>query len=332
MRNIRWLLILFIILSPLPALALKLQNPLGIAGDPREIFARLTGGLASFTGILALVFFILGGYRILTAAGNSEHFAKGKTMILYSVVGFVITLSSYYILFQVISILTDKDTLTGFTTKPGLFDPLNLDISCSNMRVAFYSGRILRSLLSGLGGLTLLMFVYGGLQWMLAAGNEEKIIKAKKTIMYAILGLAAVLGSYVILKFAYLPFYQLLGGGSASSTCSTSTADSQGNHACFDLDGYCIDTSQLACTKIGGSFYAGNTCNEVGCCVQNKACITGQTPASQFVTSADDCVPYIFTSCYAGLPPSGLCMGSEDYSYDGQCYSQVTFQAGQKCH
>jgi hypothetical protein len=57
-------------------------------------------------------------------------------------------------------------------------------------------GRIIRGALGLSGVVALLMFVWGGAQYMLAAGNSEKITKAKQTMVWATLGLVAIFGAY----------------------------------------------------------------------------------------------------------------------------------------
>lgn len=57
------------------------------------------------------------------------------------------------------------------------------------------------------GSLALLMFIYGGFMFLISAGSSEKIGKAKTILIAAVIGLAIVFGSYLIIKF----FLQTLG-------------------------------------------------------------------------------------------------------------------------
>ena len=50
------------------------------------------------------------------------------------------------------------------------------------------------------GSLALVIVVYGGIMWMTAGGNDSKVSKAQKTIMWGVLGLVVVLLSYVIVR------------------------------------------------------------------------------------------------------------------------------------
>lgn len=51
------------------------------------------------------------------------------------------------------------------------------------------------------GSLSLLMFVYGGVSFLISAGNAEAVSKARKIIVAAVLGLAIVFASYIIIQF-----------------------------------------------------------------------------------------------------------------------------------
>ncbi len=48
--------------------------------------------------------------------------------------------------------------------------------------------------------LAMLMVVIGGMQYIFSGGNEEKVKAANKTIIYALIGLIVVGGSYGLLR------------------------------------------------------------------------------------------------------------------------------------
>ncbi len=53
----------------------------------------------------------------------------------------------------------------------------------------------------GIGGLlTFVMIVWGGLEWMLSAGNPGKVVDARNRIQSAVLGLALLLSTFLILN------------------------------------------------------------------------------------------------------------------------------------
>ena len=64
-------------------------------------------------------------------------------------------------------------------------------------------GTLLNGLLGILGTAFLLLTIYAGFLWMTAAGNEEKITKAKGIIRTSVIGLLIVVLSYAITKFVF---------------------------------------------------------------------------------------------------------------------------------
>ena len=60
-----------------------------------------------------------------------------------------------------------------------------------------------------LGLLAVIMVVYGGVTYVSSAGNDEAVGKAKKIIMYALIGIVIILLSFVVVK-------AVLGSGTAT--------------------------------------------------------------------------------------------------------------------
>ena len=60
---------------------------------------------------------------------------------------------------------------------------------------------IIKTALSFLGVLFLILMIYGGFLWMTARGNEEQVTKSKNLIIAAVIGLIIVLASYAISSF-----------------------------------------------------------------------------------------------------------------------------------
>jgi len=74
-------------------------------------------------------------------------------------------------------------------TKLATGDPVNITIS------------VIKWALGLLGLVAVIMIVYGGYTWMTAAGNEEKVTKAKNILKYAVIGLIIILLSWAIVTF-----------------------------------------------------------------------------------------------------------------------------------
>ncbi|MBI4121958.1 MAG: hypothetical protein HY461_01365 [Parcubacteria group bacterium] len=60
----------------------------------------------------------------------------------------------------------------------------------------FILGRVVKIALSFLGVGALSLLVYSGYTWMTAAGNDDKITEAKKTMSHAAVGLILIMMSY----------------------------------------------------------------------------------------------------------------------------------------
>lgn len=75
----------------------------------------------------------------------------------------------------------------------------NPDVSPTTLSESI--AKIISVVLGFLGVIFIVLIIYAGFVWMTAAGNEEKISTAKKTMIAAIIGAAIVLLSYAITAF-----------------------------------------------------------------------------------------------------------------------------------
>ena len=62
----------------------------GGSGETRESVVRVINFILTFLALLALIFIIIGGFRILVAGGNDENVTKGRKTIVYAIIGLVI--------------------------------------------------------------------------------------------------------------------------------------------------------------------------------------------------------------------------------------------------
>ncbi len=61
--------------------------------------------------------------------------------------------------------------------------------------------RVINTLLTFLGLISVVLILTGGFKWMTSMGNKDKIDEAKKLIKNSIIGLAVILFSYAITNF-----------------------------------------------------------------------------------------------------------------------------------
>lgn len=62
-------------------------------------------------------------------------------------------------------------------------------------------GNIIGTMLFIVGVLSVIMIIYGGIMYVISAGDSGKIGKAKNTIIYAVVGLVVSILSYSIVNF-----------------------------------------------------------------------------------------------------------------------------------
>lgn len=61
-------------------------------------------------------------------------------------------------------------------------------------------GVVIQSFLGLVGGVSLVMMVWGGFQWLTSAGNPEKVKKGTQTMIWSVIGLIIALASYLLVK------------------------------------------------------------------------------------------------------------------------------------
>lgn len=79
-----------------------------------------------------------------------------------------------------------------------LENPLNLD---EDKPVADLAGRVIRTFLGVVGIIALIMFVYGGVLWLVSAGNAERLQRGKDIFVWSIVGIVIIFSSYAIVSF-----------------------------------------------------------------------------------------------------------------------------------
>lgn len=84
-------------------------------------------------------------------------------------------------------------------TNPAL--PTNIASKDAGSGLAFYIGNLWKAAVTVGGLLFLLYLVWGGIEWMTAAGDKVKVENAQHKITNALLGLVVLIGSYAIARF-----------------------------------------------------------------------------------------------------------------------------------
>jgi len=124
-----------------------------------------------------------------------------------------------------------------------------------------FIGNLIRILLGFVGTVFLLLVIYAGITWMTAAGNEDRIAKAKKILVSAAIGLALTVLSYAIASFIASAIINSSSdtNNTTTGTCEIEYIDS--SKTCFNSEeSWCNDqTNRLDVTSV--TFTPNVSCN-----------------------------------------------------------------------
>ena len=84
-----------------------LAAPFGATpNEPTYIVAAVIQALLGVVGSVTLLIFIWGGFKLIFSGGNEEKIKKGRSTLMWAVIGLAIILSSYSILQYTFNLLT----------------------------------------------------------------------------------------------------------------------------------------------------------------------------------------------------------------------------------
>lgn len=81
---------------------------------------------------------------------------------------------------------------------PSLPNPLGKNVNLMEVML-----RVMQIALAGVDIFALFMFILGGFEFLISAGNPNMIKKAKDTLLWATIGILVITLSYSILKFIF---------------------------------------------------------------------------------------------------------------------------------
>ncbi len=122
-----------------------------------------------------------------------------KIVYSFTVAIFVVTVFGLFSLTAQAVEDPPKNTYYGLedvAVKSGLIKANQGDVS-----LAVKIGQFIKPLMGLTGSVFLVLTIYAGVMWMTAAGNEERVAKAKKILGMASIGLLVVVMAYAITSF-----------------------------------------------------------------------------------------------------------------------------------
>lgn len=150
-------------------------------------------------------------------------------------------------------------------------------------------GRIINIVLGFLGAIALLLMLYAGFLWMTSGGDEDKVSRAKKTLISAAIGLLIIFSSWAITSF----LISRLGG--ASNPYGTGNVCTSGEVIACGCGG------SMACLNGQWSGCVGSDCG--GGASAPTACDSSTLPGCQ--ANNDICAPEYYCSTDCTCRPKG---------------------------
>lgn len=83
----------------------------------------------------------------------------------------------------------------------------------TDLDIRLMIARLIRTVISFIGIVLVVLILYGGFVWMTAAGSAERVEKAKKILTNAIIGIVIVIASFAITSFILGALSDAVGGG-----------------------------------------------------------------------------------------------------------------------
>lgn len=99
----------------------------------------------------------------------------------------------------------------------------------NNLKLMDTVTQIIKIMLFVIGAVAVIMIIYSGAQYVLSAGDTNKIEKAKNTLIYSIVGLVVALLAYAIVSFVISGIGGGSSGGNSDTRPSGSTQIKQGS-------------------------------------------------------------------------------------------------------
>ncbi len=118
-----------------------------------------------------------------------------------SLILIIFALASGFLIFSKNAIAQEAGPSTNTSLKGMMSDTAQeagYNPSTDKLSFASMVGTLVKAVLSLVGVIFIIITIYGGLIWMTAAGNDEKVSKAKNIIRDGIIGIFVTLGAWTI--------------------------------------------------------------------------------------------------------------------------------------
>lgn len=172
----------------------------GIIGSPDQISQRvrlfdkkaevLMTFIKYMIGALAVMMIVVNGVKLVTGGGEEENIKKAKKGIIYPLVGLVLLVMANTFVSDVFY-KVDK----YYTGINGAVAP-QIDLGRGVSEIV----GITNFIVSYVGPLLVLLILVGGVMYLTAGGEEEKMNKAKRILIAAVIGIVVIYGAFALVS------------------------------------------------------------------------------------------------------------------------------------
>lgn len=219
-----------------------------------------------------------------------KNFLKNKLII--SIIFSALTASCFFAVNYVYAAPLDA----GFSHVEGIglgnTDPRDMVVNLLNILFTF------------LGIIAVIVIMYAGWLWMTSAGEQDKVDKAKKIIIGAVIGLVVILASYSIVAFIVRQMEGVAGGGGGGGggIICAGVACGDGEVCCGSLFCSADPTCGAGGPAVGGPEYCDSDTTNATCDADNTMC----SDPDAYYCNVDTCIcdprAGLAESCYEPAP------------------------------
>ncbi len=171
----------------LPALEVTYENPLSVSSFTDLIKGFLTK-IQAIVGWLAVIMIVVGGLVYITAFGKSSQIELGKKILTYALLGFILAVAAPSILKEIFDLASSGEGTT------------NSNVIQEAKSVRDIIASVMRFIILLVGVISTIAFVVTGIQFIASGGDGGRADKARKGLMYAIIGVAISGAALIILR------------------------------------------------------------------------------------------------------------------------------------
>lgn len=128
-----------------------------------------------FVGLIAVIYIIYAGFKYISSRGDEEASASAKRQIIYALLGLFVAGTAFLI--------------------------VNVVISRSATLLIIDIRDVINALLSLVAIVAVIYVIIGGVMYLISQGDQDKAARAKMQIIYALIGIAIVAISAVLVNF-----------------------------------------------------------------------------------------------------------------------------------